>query len=120
VTNIVNNPESTSLVFVLYGHTATQRGILVTLDMAALGVRACKGAEFAGDMADSDYERWMPSHYGGAGGSNERDSDANANADGDTDGDTDGTDGVSLPGETEAVSTQRLPTAKCLMGRRVE
>ncbi len=64
ITNIIIEPMSVSLEFVVYGtlqnaNDAQPKGIVITLDFKPLHEPMCKGADRPGD-ADSDYELWTP------------------------------------------------------------
>lgn len=56
VDNIVIEPNSTGVEFLLYGTRGTA-GVLYHLDFATLGQPPCKGA-WAADSVSSDYETW--------------------------------------------------------------
>eukprot|EP00163_Fabomonas_tropica_P001045 TRINITY_DN1078_c0_g1_i1.p1 TRINITY_DN1078_c0_g1~~TRINITY_DN1078_c0_g1_i1.p1 ORF type:complete len:890 (-),score=273.12 TRINITY_DN1078_c0_g1_i1:215-2884(-) len=61
VSNIINNPTSTSKSFLLYGIRAQEgssKGVLIHLDFATLGLRECEGVDAPG--SGSDFELWIP------------------------------------------------------------
>eukprot|EP01068_Selenidium_serpulae_P014006 Selendium_serpulae@DN6037_c0_g1_i2.p1 len=58
VDNIVIEPNSSSVEFLLYG-TRDDAGVLYHLDFAALGQPQCRGVWAAGSVS-SDYETWTP------------------------------------------------------------
>eukprot|EP00923_Selenidium_pygospionis_P000302 GHVN01000620.1.p1 GENE.GHVN01000620.1~~GHVN01000620.1.p1 ORF type:complete len:860 (+),score=84.35 GHVN01000620.1:105-2684(+) len=58
VDNIVIEPNSSSVEFLLYG-TRDDAGVLYHLDFGALGQPPCKGV-WAADSVSSDYETWTP------------------------------------------------------------
>ncbi|KAL8426675.1 hypothetical protein Efla_005932 [Eimeria flavescens] len=61
VDNIVIEPNSSSVEFLLYGKRENDNaGVLFHLDFAALNQQKCKGS-FAADSVSSDYETWSPS-----------------------------------------------------------
>ena len=64
VRNIIIEPLSTALHFVLYGETQTKkgkkRGVVVGLNFSTLNERRCSNPEEP-DSANSDYEKWSPS-----------------------------------------------------------
>lgn len=64
VKNIIIEPSSTALHFVVYGETMTKkgkkRGIVVGLNFASLNERRCNNPEEP-DSQNSDYEKWSPS-----------------------------------------------------------
>ncbi|CRG94713.1 sortilin, putative [Plasmodium gallinaceum] len=59
VDNIVAEPNSSSVEFLVYG-TRNDVGVLYHLDFNALGQPPCKGL-WAADSVSSDYETWTPS-----------------------------------------------------------
>eukprot|EP00917_Polyrhabdina_sp_WS-2016_P005627 GHVP01012586.1.p1 GENE.GHVP01012586.1~~GHVP01012586.1.p1 ORF type:complete len:916 (+),score=151.78 GHVP01012586.1:372-3119(+) len=59
VDNIIIEPTSSTLEFVLYG-TKGDKGVLYHLDFSTLGQSQCRGL-WAADSVSSDYETWMPS-----------------------------------------------------------
>lgn len=59
VDNIVIEPNSSSVEFLLYGSREGE-GVIYHLDFSTLGQPACKGA-WAADSVSSDYETWSPS-----------------------------------------------------------
>lgn len=59
VDNIVAEPSSSSVEFLVYG-TRNDTGVLYHLDFNALGQPPCKGL-WAADSVSSDYETWSPS-----------------------------------------------------------
>ncbi|OEH80039.1 putative sortilin [Cyclospora cayetanensis] len=61
VDNIVIEPNSSSVEFLLYGKRENDSaGVLFHLDFAALNQQKCKGI-WAADSVSSDYETWSPS-----------------------------------------------------------
>ncbi|KAL8275914.1 hypothetical protein Esti_000176 [Eimeria stiedai] len=61
VDNIVIEPQSSSVEFLLYGKREHDNaGVLFHLDFAALNQQKCKGI-WAADSVSSDYETWSPS-----------------------------------------------------------
>lgn len=61
VDNIVIEPNSSSVEFLLYGKRENDNaGVLFHLDFAALNQQKCKGI-WAADSVSSDYETWSPS-----------------------------------------------------------
>ncbi|CDJ41421.1 sortilin, putative [Eimeria tenella] len=61
VDNIVIEPNSSSVEFLLYGKRENDNaGVLFHLDFAALNQQRCKGI-WAADSVSSDYETWSPS-----------------------------------------------------------
>ena len=62
VDNIIAEPKSISLNFVIHGHydnTESDKGLIISVDFAQQGVRACSGADDP-NSSTSDYEKWTP------------------------------------------------------------
>eukprot|EP00386_Alphamonas_edax_P014095 GDKI01043378.1.p1 GENE.GDKI01043378.1~~GDKI01043378.1.p1 ORF type:complete len:717 (+),score=231.79 GDKI01043378.1:264-2153(+) len=59
VDNIVIEPDSSAVEFLLYG-TRGETGVVFHLDFNALGQPQCKGV-WSADSVSSDYETWTPS-----------------------------------------------------------
>jgi len=64
VRNIIIEPYSVALNFVVYGETVSKkgkkRGVVVGINFGSLNERICKNPEEP-DSANSDYEKWTPS-----------------------------------------------------------
>ena len=64
IKNIIVDPTSVSLNFVLYGEShnkkGTKKGNIVALNFSTMNEKRCKGYEEP-DTPESDYEKWTPS-----------------------------------------------------------
>lgn len=70
VDNIVVEPNSISLKFVVHGHyanTEAKKGLIISVDFSQMSIRNCQGATDP-QREDSDYELWTP--YDGRQGNN--------------------------------------------------
>lgn len=66
IKNIIIEPSSTSLHFVVYGESTTvkgkKRGVVIALNFSSLNEKRCANPEEP-DSPNSDYEKWSPSDH---------------------------------------------------------